>query len=252
MEDGNRTITLTFLYKIIDDNQATIRFLDTKAAFAIAVLGAMVGKILDSDELVVLTSHGPFISSVAAFFALLMIFAAFLGYMTVFPMVNPAENVSVPDHLAPKFFISKFSRKSPLRFFVSGKNAAMLETTHEEYCAALKITDAEMIESIAAAEVLKLSFIRQLKTDRLSALAKVLTLTVFLFIFLTIAAPRPKPAPAEMGTAHGQVNVYDSNVGLDGPSFPHVDTHVKPSGDPSAGSKVNPSKRKAGITPGKP
>jgi len=190
MAESDRSHTLTFLYKVIDDNQATIRFLDTKAAFGIAVLGAMVGKLLDGEELAALAADGPLIHWCIVVLGLLITFAAFLGYKTIFPTVNPAQNVSFPDNLEPKFFISKFSRKSFWRLFSSRKNLAMLEMSHSDYCAAVRSATAEKIESIAAAEVLKLSFIRQLKMDRLSALAKVLVLAVFFFIFLTLAAPK--------------------------------------------------------------
>jgi hypothetical protein len=186
----DRSQTLTFLYKVIDDNQATIRFLDTKAAFGIAVLGAMVGKLLDRDQLVACASHGLVVIVISAVFALLVVIAATLGYKTVFPTVNPAQNASIPDNLEPKFFISKFSPKRFLRLFSANRRFVMLETTHAGYCAALKQATAENLESIAAAEVLKLSFIRQLKTDRLAAFATVLIPTVILFIVVILAAPK--------------------------------------------------------------
>jgi hypothetical protein len=186
----DRSQTLTFLYKIIDDNQATIRFLDTKAAFGIAVLGAMVGKLLDRDQLVACASHGLVVMVISAVFALLVVAAATLGYKTVFPMVNPAQNVSVPANLEPKFFISKFSPERVLRLFSANRRFVMLETTHAGYCAALKQATADNLESVAAAEVLKLSFIRQLKMDRLAAFATVLIPTVILFIVVILAAPK--------------------------------------------------------------
>jgi hypothetical protein len=37
---------LTFLYKVLDDNQNLIRFIDAKTAFAVALLSVMLGKIL--------------------------------------------------------------------------------------------------------------------------------------------------------------------------------------------------------------
>ena len=178
MAGEDRTYALTFLYKIIDDNQATIRFLDTKAAFGIAILGAVVGKVLDKDQLVACESHGLIVMVISVIFAMLVVTSAILGYKTVFPTINPAQNVSFPDNLEPKFFISELSRRSVLRLFSSGKKFAMLKATHADYCAAVKEATAEKIESIAAAEVLKLSFIRQIKMDRLVAFSTAIIFTV--------------------------------------------------------------------------
>jgi hypothetical protein len=70
--------TLTFLYKIVDDNQETIRFLDTKAGFGIAVLGAIVGKVLfDQDQLTAFKSHGPMVLKHSVAFTLVDVISAF-------------------------------------------------------------------------------------------------------------------------------------------------------------------------------
>ena len=68
----------------------------------------------------------------------------------------------------------------------------MLGITHAQYCVALSDVTHETLESVVAAEVLKLSFIRQIKIDRLSAFGKVLIFTVILFIILIYAAPKPR------------------------------------------------------------
>src|SRR6266481_3758102 len=44
--EANQDQKLQFLYKALDDNQGVIRLLDAKAAFAIALLSAMTGKVL--------------------------------------------------------------------------------------------------------------------------------------------------------------------------------------------------------------
>ena len=191
----DRSHVLAFLYKIIDDSQATIRFLDTKAGFGIAVLGTKVGKaLLDHDELAGFGSRGLLVLSLAVVFGLIVIVAAVLGFKTVFPTVNPARNVSFPDDLEPKFFISKMSCCRFLRLFSGDKKFAMLEETHARYCGALRDATAEKLESILAAEVLKLSFIRQMKTDRLAWFAKALTAAVVLFTALMLS-PRKQAAP---------------------------------------------------------
>jgi hypothetical protein len=191
MADNDTEKKLAFMYKIIDDNQATIRFLDTKAAFGIALLGAIIGKVLDREQLAAYLNHGIVTLLISIVFACLIVVSAVLGFRTVFPTVNPAQNVSFPDNLEPKFFIAKFKPNRFLRYFSSNKKFAMLETTHAAYCDALGQANAENLVKIAGAEVLKLSFIRQLKTDRLGAFSRVLIGTVIGFIFLTLTVPKP-------------------------------------------------------------
>jgi len=202
------------LYKIIDDNQATIRYLDTKAGFGIAILGAMLGKILlDSDQLRAFASHGRLVLGFAVLLGIVISVAAVLGFRTVFPTVNPAQNVTFPDNLEPKFFISKFGNCCWLRLLSSRKHFATLATTHEHYCAALQRATPSTIESILAAEVLKLSFIRQIKTDRLTAFAISLVASVALFIVLVFAAPKPsKVGPS--GISNNASGAKTANVSV--------------------------------------
>jgi hypothetical protein len=196
MSENDTAQKLAFLYKIIDDNQATIRFLDTKAAFGIAVLGAMVGKALDPDQLAGFATHGIWNLLAAIVFALLTAIAAALGFRTVFPTVNPAQNVSFPDDLEPKFFIAKLNPRSFWRYLSSNKKFAMLETKHSAYLGAVNQSTPEKLLSVAAAEVLKLSFIRQLKTDRLTAFSRALICAVIMFIILTFSAQKSTPDAA--------------------------------------------------------
>jgi hypothetical protein len=190
MAETERKQSLTFLFKIIDDNQSTIRSLDTKAAFGIAILGAIASKLVDPDQLGAFRSHGYFIGGVAGTLIALVILSAFLGFRTIFPVINPAANVSLPPDLEPKFFITEFGRKSILRLFSSSKSFSTLRTTYAQYSAALeKATDQEL-EAVTAGEVLKLSFIRQLKTDRLQWFTRTLIATVIFFVAVMIIAPK--------------------------------------------------------------
>lgn len=253
MADDQHSINLTFLYKIIDDNQATIRFLDTKAAFGIAVLGAIIGRVLDRDQIIACTTHGAVLLTASLIFALLILTSAVLGYRTVFPTVNPAQNVSFPDNLDPKFFLSSLKPRRWQRLFSSSKKYAMLQATHAEYCASLQQASAQALESIAAAEALKLSFIRQLKTDRLTAMAKALTLTVLLFILVTLWVPKavdqktapPAKPPNTQGTYLRPTNNADSRPATDKSAPTAQPTQAAPAYNPQIQRKhLNSKKRK--------
>jgi hypothetical protein len=98
--DPNTAHRITFLHKIIDDTQSTIRFTDSKAAFGIAVLSAMLGKILGRYP----TSR-PFMSEswlviiLIGLFSLSGMVAAVLAFRVLFPTINPYKNVRVRHDL---------------------------------------------------------------------------------------------------------------------------------------------------------
>jgi hypothetical protein len=193
MAESEQTQALTFLYKVIDDNQDTIRFLDTKAAFGIAILGAIASKLLEQDQISACRSHGPVAMTASAALVVLLILSAFLGFRTIFPVIDPAANVSFPDDLKPKFFISEFGRRRILRLFSSSNKFSTLKITHTEYLASIEGATTKEFVAVATAEVLKLSFIRQLKTDRLQWFAKATIITIILFIIVMVLAPNVAP-----------------------------------------------------------
>jgi hypothetical protein len=200
--EENRAFTREFLYKALDDAQGTIRSLDAKAGVGIVVLGAMLGRVLEREQVVAIRAGGWIPWAVASLFAILVTLAVSLAFRTIFPMVNPAANVSFPDNLRPAFFVGHFSQSRIWRLFSSSPRFAKLAETHESYTSALQSASVESIERIMAAEVLKVSFIRQIKTDRLAGFAKILTATVLIFILLLwTARPNEPVAPPIRSTS---------------------------------------------------
>jgi hypothetical protein len=200
VSENSRAYAREFLFKSIEDAQGTIRSLDAKAGLGVVVLGAMLSEVVDRDELVAVKGAG--LISIIAFaaFAGLAIVAAALALKALFPMVNPAQNVSFDEKLRPPFFVGKLKTSHLLRLFSSRKKFATLAETHSDYCAAVRDASSEDFEKVLAAEVLKLSFIRQLKNDRVVALGKVLTLTLVAFVVLVFVTPKPprSPVPKEV------------------------------------------------------
>ena len=243
MAESERTQALTFLYKIIDDNQATIRFLDTKAAFGIAILGAIVSKLLDPDQINACRSHGAIAMIVSAVLILLVVLSAFLGFRTIFPVINPAANVSFPDDLQPKFLIFEFGRKSILRLFSSSKRFSTLKTTYAEYSAAVERATVRELEAVTTAEVLKLSFIRQLKTDRLQWFTKTMIATVILFVSVMTFIPKVAPDKQVLVVHDAQPLVVQ---------IPQASCSSSPARqDPNpAKSSSSPVDRHTGVAPG--
>ena len=88
----------------------------------------------------------------------------------------------VPKTLAPRFFLTELSDKSLLRLFSSSDRYATLTETHAKYKESVLAAAPEELISVLCSEVLKLSFIRQLKTDRLIWFGAILILTVIVFL----------------------------------------------------------------------
>jgi hypothetical protein len=176
--------SLPFLYKALDDAQSTIRSLDSKAGVGIVVLGAMIAKFLEREQLTTtLQSHWPTKLSALAFVCSAVLGAIF-ALKTVFPMINPAANVSLPEQTKPQFFIARLAPCRFLRLFSSDPRYARLALTHPEYLHTLRLSEPGALESVVAAEVLKVSFIRQMKTDRLAAFARALVIAILSFVSL--------------------------------------------------------------------
>lgn len=190
MSEHDRTYAREFLCKIIEDTQDTIRALDAKAGVGIVILGAMVGKVLDQDQIAAIKASGPVPIIIFIIFSGLAIISAALAFKTVFPMVNPAEHVAAPNNLRPPFFITGLKPSHFLRLFSSRKEFARLAETHADYCMEVQNVSETAIEKILVAEVLKLSFIRLLKNDRLIAFAKVLAICVIIFVLLIFLVPK--------------------------------------------------------------
>ncbi len=182
MEADNRLFANEFLYKAIDDTQSTIRSIDGKAAFGIALLGAMIADSVRTDRLRAAWTAGPITIAALVAFALVSLFAAVLAFKTVFPMINPAENVSVPPSLKPPFFVHELARSSVSRFFFSGKKHATLKETHDSYLETINSASESQIRSVLVGEVLKLAFIRQMKIERLTAFSKTLVAAAFIYL----------------------------------------------------------------------
>ena len=105
-----------------------------------------------------------------------------MAFRVLFPTIDPYRNVRVPKTLAPRFFLTELSDKSLLRLFSSSDRYATLTETHAKYKESVLAAAPEELISVLCSEVLKLSFIRQLKTDRLIWFGAILILTVIVFL----------------------------------------------------------------------
>jgi len=185
---------LGFLYKALDDNQGIIRFLDAKAAFAVALLSAMIGKVLANLGDYFPRGGQPLWRQLLVLaFAFAAIWAAVLVALIIFPTTNPAANTRLISNTRALFFLSHLRPRRWQRIFSRSPKYSCLAQQHDEYLTEIAASNGLALLQVVSGEVLKLSYIRQIKTDRIRVLAVVLACCAVLFVLLMAAdATLPK------------------------------------------------------------
>jgi hypothetical protein len=120
--------------------------------------------------------------------------AAVLVALIVFPTINPALNTRLLPNTKPLFFLSHLHPRRWQRIFSRNARYSCLAQDHSEYLSQIAASNSLVLLQVVSGEVLKLSYIRQIKTDRIRVLAIVLACCAVLFVFLMAAdATLPKP-----------------------------------------------------------
>jgi hypothetical protein len=178
------TSRLFFLYNVVMDVQGTIRFLDTKAAFCVTLLTAMMAAAFQFSS-----THHRFPH---AHLFLLVIFALFtllclsVCVRVIFPTVHMQGSLSAGGPAEPAFFLVPKSQRHRLRDTLANRPPEGLEATHAAYLACMMAaSDADLVRSMCD-EVVTISFLRQVKSDRLHLAIQILSLTALAF-FIQLA-----------------------------------------------------------------
>ena len=233
---GDTGQQLTFLYKALDDNQSLIRFLDAKAAFAVALLSAMIGRVLGNlGAYFPWTEQSHWRQLLVLGFGLSAIIAIFLVSLIVFPTINPALNTNLLPPSGPLFFITQLNPKKLRRIFSRSPKYSRLFQDHSDYFSQITAADNALLLRIVSGEVLKVSYIRHIKADRVKALAVPLVGCSILFALLLVSdATIVKPLKPTL------VHV-DGPLKLDGPVFWSPTPSVAQPTDESAKAKKSTS-----------
>jgi len=179
---------LEFLYKIVEDTQGTIRFIDTKAAFCVTLLSAMVAGAFQFSHRV--TSGGPLHRALLTAFIVAVALCLLVCLRVIFPVIKPqgssAAQAGLPAQ-GPKFFIGHNKQWHWVEHTIRNRIGEILSENHASYVAALEsASDRDLLTSMCD-EVLMLSTIRQIKSDRLHAAILLLVgLTVPIFLLTLI------------------------------------------------------------------
>jgi hypothetical protein len=169
---------------VVEDTQNTIRFLDTKAAFCVTLLTAMMVATLQFSG-----PHRHYYPH--AHLVLVGVFAGFalvclsVCVRVIFPTVHLQGRFSAVGAAGPTFFLLPTQRGHRLRA-LGNPPLRDLETAHTSYAASvLAASDLDLVRSMCD-EVVTISFLRQMKSDRLHLAIQVLYFTIMAF-FLQLA-----------------------------------------------------------------
>ena len=168
------THRLEFLYKIIEDTQDTVRFLDTKAAFCVTLLSGMAAIELQHHD------GRPVVHYILfAIFMAAEVCSILVCLRVIFPTIRPHVSDSPPAK--PRFYVGHNKAHHWVLHTIQNPSDNILSESKSTYVQSLeRATDEHLLSSLSET-VLTLAYIRQIKSDRLHAAMFCLIISVFVF-----------------------------------------------------------------------
>jgi len=166
-----------FLYYAINDTQNTIRFLDTKAAFCVTLLTAMMAAAFQFAT----PSHALSPTHRVAFGLFLVFTLACLSMClrVIFPTIH--LHIAEGGPAQPSFFPVPRARHHWILDTLRSRMPTGLQLSHDRYLQSMvSADDAALLRSLSE-EMITISLIRQVKSDRLHV--AILALSVALIAF---------------------------------------------------------------------
>lgn len=177
VRQGEYSERIQFLYKVVEDTQNTVRFLDTKAAFCVTLFSGMAAGVLQhkgADD----TLH----RLLFAVFLVAVVLGLLVCMRVIFPVIKPLKCPTM-DHgrPLPKFFVSSHHEHHWVRHTFSNSVDNVLCEDHDSYTAAMQGAQDHDLLVTMCDEVLMISLVRQIKSDRLHTAMYFLAVGVLLF-----------------------------------------------------------------------
>lgn len=182
---------IDFLKVAISDAQELIRFTDSKTAIIITIISAYIVAFYTATDKIVKYSWGYsacFWFFLSLFF-LLLVLCIIVTARIIKPTNNPADNISLGSSAKPNliFFLApnNYLNDSFYSFYNSKK--FKLKEDYEAYLKQITIASEEDILKSLTFELLKVSYIRNIKNDRFQILLWLLfgtTISFFICFFI--------------------------------------------------------------------
>lgn len=181
-----KTQKINFLTTAIADAQELIRFIDTKTAIIITIIGAYVVGAFSAVDIIVAYWYKFSICFwiVLIAYIVLLIFSIIITTRIIKPTNMPTENIDFEDLAKPDlpFFIAP--NKYNCKILIPFKNSSnyKLEISYKDFKSKINASDIDVIINSLSLELLKVSFIRNIKNDRFNILLFSLLITTLLFL----------------------------------------------------------------------
>jgi len=178
---------INFLNSAISDAQELIRFIDTKTAIVVTILGSYIIAFFTSiDKIIAYKSEYSFWfwMSLILFFLLLI---CCIGITTriIKPTNNPVDNLDLDNIQIPKlkYYLPTNNYQNDYLYSFKNSKKYKLSENFKSYYQTIKndTEDKDIIKALSF-ELLKVSYIRNIKNDRFNTLLLFLLFTTFTFI----------------------------------------------------------------------
>lgn len=168
---------ISFLYKVVEDTQNTVRFLDTKAAFCVTLFSGMAAGALQHKGTHIALHHVMFVS-----FLVVVILGLLVCMRVIFPVIKPLKCPPM-DHgrPLPKFFVHSHHEHHWVRHTFSNSVDNVLCEDHDSYTATMQGAQDHDLLVTMCDEVLMIALVRQIKSDRLHTAMYFLAIGVLMF-----------------------------------------------------------------------
>lgn len=182
---------IDFLKTAISDAQALIQFTDSKTAVAITILSAYVVSFFTVIDKIVKYSWGysAYFWFLLFLFFLLLVLCIIVTARIIKPTNNPADNINFESSVKPNliFFLAPNAYvKDSFYFFYNSKKFKLKEDFETYLKQILTASEEDILKSLTF-ELLKVSYIRNIKNDRFHVLLWLLlgtTISFFICYFI--------------------------------------------------------------------
>ena len=174
---------IDFLKTAIDDTQQTIRFIDAKTGIGTAVQAGIIAIIIAKlpDLFVIGGQLDCEFWFGGVLFLLTFIFSLIILIRIIFPTSDPVNNLYIDGQkVDPLFYVSGLDPKKFEMMFSNNPSYSKLAMHLETYSALLEKTEIKGLRAILEFELLKVSYIREIKTKRFKAYTVSLALVICL------------------------------------------------------------------------
>jgi hypothetical protein len=174
---------IDFLKTAIDDTQQTIRFIDAKTGIGTAVQAGIVAILVAKipDLFLIGGQLGFEFWLTGVLFSFSFFFSLIILVRLIFPTSNPVNNLHLDNQkIDPLFYISGLNGKKFKMLFSNKPSYSKMNMHLNTYSSLFDKTDITGLRTNLEFELLKVSYIREIKTKRFKAYAVSLAIAICL------------------------------------------------------------------------